>query len=183
MARIRADGGADVQHDAFAAHRRPDRGDGRTVDLRHGAQAELRHGHQRAGIAGGDRNVGLALLHRFERAPHGRLLPPLPQGLARLFIHADRDFGVVKRRNRLERGMLIQQRKALGLLPMNHEGAVRMALQRDCGSRDDDGGTEVATHGVQGYSHLASHGGSTTAFWAQRRCADSLPPRWTADNS
>ena len=61
--RIGADRGADVEHDRFAAHRRPERGDGRPLDP--GAwscRQNLRHRHQRAGVAGGDRDIGLAAL-------------------------------------------------------------------------------------------------------------------------
>ena len=54
----------------------------------------LRHRHQRAGVAGRDRDVGLALLHRVDGEPHRRLPAAVAQRLARLVVHPDRDVGV-----------------------------------------------------------------------------------------
>ena len=53
-----------------------------------GAQRELGHRHQRAGVAGADRGVGLAVLHRVDREAHrGRL--GAADRLARLFVAGD----------------------------------------------------------------------------------------------
>ena len=58
-----------------------------------GPQDQQRHRHQRAGIAGGNGDVRLALLHGFERQPHAGALAPA-HGLARLGIHGDLAIGV-----------------------------------------------------------------------------------------
>ena len=60
LLRVGADRRADIEHDALALQRRPDRRDRRALDIGHGAQAELRHRHQRAGIAGRDDHIGVA---------------------------------------------------------------------------------------------------------------------------
>ena len=62
---------------------------GRSMPSMH-LEIEARHGHQRAGIAGRDRDVGLALLDRVDGQPHRRLPAPVAQRLARLVVHADR---------------------------------------------------------------------------------------------
>ena len=87
---VGADRRADVEHDALAAQRRPDRGDRRPLDAGQRLQAELRHRHQRAGIAGRDGGARLAVPHRLDRAPHRRLPAPLPQRLARLVVASAR---------------------------------------------------------------------------------------------
>ena len=89
-----------VEHDAFAAERRPERGDRRPVDVRRRPQAEPRHRHQRAGIAGRDREIGLALLHRLDRAPHARAPAAVAERLARLLVHPDGDIAVLEDRSR-----------------------------------------------------------------------------------
>ena len=50
-------------------------------------QIEFGHRHQRAGIAGRDRDVGFALLDRVDRKPHRGLAAALAQRLARLVVH------------------------------------------------------------------------------------------------
>ena len=74
----------------------------RAVDPRQRAQVEARHRHQRAGIAGGDRDIGLALLHGVDRKPHRRVLAAAAQRLARLVVHADGDVGMDDARGRLQ---------------------------------------------------------------------------------
>ncbi len=70
MLRVAANGRADVEHDQFAAQGRPHRRDRGSLDRRHRMQAEFRHRHQCAGVAGRDRAIGRARLHRFDRLPH-----------------------------------------------------------------------------------------------------------------
>ena len=110
MMRVAADGGAEIEHDRIAAHGRPYRRDRRTVDAGQRAQAEPRHRHQRAGIAGGDRDVGLALLDRVDGEPHRRGLAAAAQRLARLVVHADGDVGMDDARGRLQRRIFCELR-------------------------------------------------------------------------
>ena len=72
---------------------RPQPGDGRPLDARHGRQDELGHGHQGAGVAGRDHEVGLALLHGLERQPHAGAAAAAHR-LARLVLHLHHGVGV-----------------------------------------------------------------------------------------
>ena len=68
-------------------------GDGGPLDARHGREHELGHGHQGAGVAGRDHEVGLVLLHGIEREPHaGRAAAA--HRLARLVLHLHDGVGV-----------------------------------------------------------------------------------------
>ena len=80
-------------------------GNRRPVDPGQHAQAEPRHRHQRAGIAGGNRDIGLAFLDGLDRKPHRRVLAAAAQRLARLVVHADGDVGMDDARGRLQRRM------------------------------------------------------------------------------
>ena len=66
MCAVAADGGAEVEHDRLASQRRPERRRAPAGRCPAASQAEPRHRHQRAGIAGRDRDVGLALLDRVD---------------------------------------------------------------------------------------------------------------------
>ncbi len=99
---IAADGGADIEHDRFAAQSRPQRRDRRAGDAGHRLEVESRHRHQGAGIAGRDHRIGLALLHGVDRHPHRRFPPAMAQRLAGLLVHLDGDVGVDDPRGRLE---------------------------------------------------------------------------------
>ncbi len=93
---VAADGGAEIEHDRVAAQwSARSRGQAGTLDtVEHAAQAKARHRHQRAGIAGGDRDIGLALLHRLDRQPHRRDLAATAQRLAQLVVHTDGNVGM-----------------------------------------------------------------------------------------
>ena len=106
MVRVAADRGAEIEHHRVAACGRPDRRQRRAVDALQHAQAESRHRHQRAGIAGGDRDIGLALFDGVDRLPHRRHLAAAAQRLARLVVHADGDGGVKHLRHLFQRRML-----------------------------------------------------------------------------
>ena len=108
---IGADRGADIEHDRFAAQGRPQRRDRRPLDAGQRLEIELRHRHQRAGIAGGHRHVGLALLDRIDGEPHRRFPAAIAQRLARLVLHPHRDVGMDEPRRRLERRPGIEQRR------------------------------------------------------------------------
>ena len=72
---------------------RPLPGDGRPLDARHGRQDEPGHGHQGAGVAGRDHEVGLGLVHGIERQPHaGRAAAA--HRLARLVLHLHHRIGM-----------------------------------------------------------------------------------------
>ena len=110
MMRIAADGGAEVEHHRIAARRGPYRRQRRPVDAGQHAQAEPRHRRQRTGIAGRYRDIGLALLDRFDGEPHRRVLAATPQGLARLVVHADGDIGMNDAGDGLQRRVLFKLR-------------------------------------------------------------------------
>ena len=105
------------------------RGNRRAVDAGQRAQAKSRHRHQRAGIAGRDRDIGLALLDRFDRQPHRRDLAAAPQRLARLVVHADGDIGMDDAGGGLQRGMLFQLGIDLGAVAEQQEFGVAMSVQ------------------------------------------------------
>ena len=132
-------------------------GDRRALDPRHGAQVELRHRHQGAGVAGRDRDIGLALLHRVDREPHRRLPAALAQRLARLVVHLDHDVGVDEPRGRLQPRPRVEQRRDHGLVAEQHELGVGMAGKRKIGPGNDDRRPDVAPHGVERNSDLLGH--------------------------
>ena len=157
MMRIAADAGAEIEHDGIAARRRPYAGNGRPVDAGHGVQMEARHRHQRAGIAGGNRHVGLALLHRVDRKPHRRVLAAAAQRLARLVVHADGDVGMDHARGLLQRRIFGELLVDLLAVAIEQKFAVGMPLQRDGGAGNDDRCADIATHGVKRDSNLLRH--------------------------
>ena len=134
----------------IAAMRRP-------VDAGQHAQAESRHRHQRAGVAGGDRDVGLALLDRVDRQPHRRGLAAAAQRLARLVVHADGDVGMNDARGRLQRRMLGEFGLDQRAVAEQQKFAVGMPGQRDRGAGNDDRCADIATHGVKRDSNLLRH--------------------------
>ena len=94
----------------FPAHRRPHRRDRRAVDARQHVEIEPRHRHQRAGIAGRYRDIGLAFLDGVDGKPHRRGPAAVAQRLARLVVHADGDVGMDDARGGLQRRMRLEQR-------------------------------------------------------------------------
>ncbi len=157
MMRVAADGGAEIEHHRIAARGRPDRRERRTVDAGQHAQAEPRHRHQRAGIAGGDRNVGLALLDGVDRQPHRRGLAAAAQRLARLVVHADGDVGMDDARGRLQRRMFGELRFDQRAVAEQQKFGVGMPGQRNRGAGNDDRCADIATHGVKRDSNLLRH--------------------------
>ena len=93
LAGCRADIGADIEHNALRAHRRPQRRQGRPFNASHRPQNESRHGHQATGIASRNGGIGFAGSDSFERQPHAGALAA-PQGLTRLFVHGYEVIGV-----------------------------------------------------------------------------------------
>ena len=116
--------------------RRPARRDRRPVDAGHGLELEFRDRHQRAGIAGGDRDVGLATLHGVDRHPHRGLPAALAQRLARLGVHRDRDVGMDDARRRLELRTRFDQRLDQGAVAEQQEFDAGMAVERDLRPRE-----------------------------------------------
>ena len=142
------------------------------LDRRHRMQAELGHRHQGAGVAGGDRAIGGAGLHRFDRLPHRRDAPPGAQGLARLVAHLDRDIGVNDARLGRELRVTLENLPDRLLLAVEEELEVRPALERDRRGRDDDARPVVAAHRVQRYANVARHSLDPTA---PKRVARAAP--------
>jgi hypothetical protein len=112
--------------------------------------------HQRAGIAGRNRNIGLTGLYGLDRPPHGRDIAAAAQRLAGLLVHADGKLAVMENRFVAEFGKIRQNRIALLFQPVESEGDIRMPLQCLCGTWDDNLGTKVATHEVERNSNHAS---------------------------
>ena len=129
MAGIGTDGGANIQHDAFAARSRPDPGNRGAVNPRQRAQAEGRHRHQRTGIARRNRHIRFTEFHRLDRAPHRRHSASMPQGHARLGIHGNRYIAMVEGCGLGQLGMRIEQRQAQGRIAKHNKDNAWMALQ------------------------------------------------------
>ena len=163
---------------------RPYRRDRRAVDAGQRAQVEPRHRHQRAGIAGGDRDVGLALLDRVDRKPHRGGLAAAAQRLARLVVHADGDVGMDDARGRLQRRMLGEFRLDQRAVAEQQEFGVGMPGQRDRGAGNDDRCADIATHGVKRDSNLLRHerpGNLISVRPSKRSAADWKSPRIGGD--
>src|SRR5437899_3987353 len=118
---------------------------------------EARHRHQRTGIAGGNRHVGLALLHRVDRKPHRRVLAAAAQRLARLVVHADGHIGMDHAGGLLQRRIFRKLLVDLLAVAIEQEFAVGMPFQRDGGAGNDDRCADIATHGVKRDSNLLRH--------------------------
>ena len=121
------------------------------------AQAKPRHRHQRAGIAGGYRDVGLAFLDGVDRQPHRRRLAAAAQRLARLVVHADGDVGMNDARRRLHRRMFRELRVDQRAIAEQQKFGVGMSAQRNRGAGNDDRCADIATHGVKRDSNLLRH--------------------------
>jgi len=154
---IRADRRADIEHDRLAAQRRPHRGDGGAIDQRHRAQADFRHRHQRAGIAGGNRKIRLALLDRLDRLPHRGDAPAGAQRLAWFVAHFDGDVGMKNLGLAGERRVLLEQRGERRLVAVKLKGDVGPAHQRDGRRRHDDRRAVIAAHGVHRDANIPGH--------------------------
>ncbi len=139
-------------------------GDRRPLDALDHLEIEARHGHQRAGIAGRDHDIGLALLHRVDRQPHRGLPAPVAQRLARLVVHADRHLGMHQLRVGLEPRQALEQGLHHGAVAEQQEFDIGMAGERNIGARQDDRGTMVAAHGVKRDANLIGHGSTSAAL-------------------
>jgi hypothetical protein len=129
----------------------------RTIDLRHGAQANLGHGHQSAGVASRDRAIGLAFLHRFDRLPHRRRAPTGAQGLARLIGHFDRDVAMAHARLGLQGWIARQQRRHRRLVAEQEELDVRPSFEGDRGRLEHDWRSVIAAHYIERYADVPFH--------------------------
>ena len=145
---------ADVEHHALAALGRPQRRDGGTRNAFERAELEHRHRHQRAGVAGGDRDFGFLVLHRFDGAPHAGVAAAA-QRQARLFLHAHPLGGVADRDAFGELAALVEQRLQLALVAMQDELHRRMAQHRTRQRGHDDAGPGVAAHRVNRDGQIA----------------------------
>src|SRR3984957_13134572 len=157
MLRIAANARADVEHDRLAAQGRPHRGDRGPLDRRHRVQAELGHRHQGAGVAGGDRAIGRARFHRFDRLPHRRDAPPGAQSLAWLVAHLDRDVGVKNARLGGQRGMTLENGPDHALVAIEKKLNVGKAFESEGCGGEDDRWPVIAPHRVQCYTNVACH--------------------------
>jgi len=154
---VAAHGCPDIEHDDIGAQRRPERRDRRPRDAFDGSEAEGRHGHQRPGIATGDRHVGLAVLDRLNRCPHRRGAAPLAQRLRGLFLHRDDDVGIDDARDLPKVGELVEQRRQLGLAAVEDEAGVLALAPEQARAFDGHARALVAAHGVNGDTDGIAH--------------------------
>jgi hypothetical protein len=157
MMRIATDGGAEVEHDRISTGGRPYGGERRPVNAGQHAQAKPRHRRQRAGIAGGHRDVGVALLDGIDRQPHRRGLAAAAQCLAGFVVHTDGDIGMNHARYRLHCRMFRQFRVDHRMIAEQQKFGVGMSAQRNRGAGNDDRCADIATHGVKRDSNLLRH--------------------------
>ena len=149
LAGISADIGAHIQHHALAFQGRPECGHCRAFNSGHCPQAELRHCHQCAGIAGGNTEIGLARLYRFNGAPHARLPAPPTQRLAGLVVHGNGYFAMDDAGNRFETRMAGQDLADRGFIAIEAKPQFRAALMCYGSTADDHGRTVVASHCIK----------------------------------
>ena len=160
MPGIRPDRGAHVEHDGLPPDGWPQASDCRPLDAGHGLETDFGHGHQRAGVARGDRHVCFALLDRIDGEPHGGLPSPLTQSLTRLGIHLDRNVGVNQARDRLEPRPARDQRLDDGTVAKQNEFDIGMPGERHFRPGHDHRCAMVAPHGVKRDADLIRHGGT-----------------------
>ncbi len=168
---VAADGGAHVEHDDVGAQGRPDGGDRRARDAFHGPQAEGRHGHQRAGVAAGNGDVGLAVLDGLQRHPHRGFAFALAQGLGGLFVHRDDVVAVEDPADLFEVWEFVEERRDLGFAAVEQERRVAEFAQSERGALDGHLRADIAAHGVDRYADCICH---SIRFGA--RNATAAPP-------
>ena len=157
MRLVGADRGAEIEHDTFALDCRPQRRKRRPLDALDHLQIKARHRHQRAGIAGRHRDVGLALLHRIERKPHRRFPAPIAQRLARLVVHANGDVGVHDLGFGLERGQALERWLDQRAVAIEQKLGVGMPGERNERAGQNDRRPVVAAHGVKRDANFIRH--------------------------
>ncbi len=167
LGRVGRNVGADVEHGGDPAHGRPAGDDGGPVQVfRHHPQDKLGDGHQGAGVAPGDRGLGLPGPDRLHRVPKTGSLAATKR-LGRLVVHGDDQIGVTDVARRLGRGQFVQRRCQLGLVAMQQEPDIPVphAFQGERDARRDNRGAVVAPHGVDGDHNGVRHG----AAWAPQQ--------------
>ncbi len=176
MSSVGADRGPEIEHDRFAFQSRPDRGDRGPFDLGHGLELELGHGHERPGIAGGYRYVGLPLLDRIDGEPHRRLPAPFAERLAWLVVHLDCHVGVDHARGLLQPRPLAEQRIDHRAVAEQQELDIGMAGERQLGTGNDYLCPMVSPHGVEGDADFLGHGAGHYSVGAgHNRGAENQP--------
>ena len=158
MLRVAFGVGAEIEHDeVVVAERRQQGGERRPVDARHGAQRQLGHRHQRAGIAAGDRGLGLAVLHRGDRAAHRGGLGAADR-LARLVVAGDDVVAMDDLGDRARaRGWLGELGADRVLVAEQEEGEVVAPLIGERGAGDHHRRADIATHRVDCDPRRAAH--------------------------
>jgi hypothetical protein len=157
MLGIGADRRTDVEHDRFAAQRRPQCRDGGPLDPRQHFEIELRHRHQRAGIASRHDNVGFALLDRVDGEPHRGFPAAIAQRLARFILHAHGNLGVREPRGGFERRPGIDKRRDQRGIAEKQEFACGMALQCQFRPGNDYRRAAVSPHCIKRNANLVWH--------------------------
>src|SRR5476649_195000 len=149
--------GAHVQYDALAFEGGPNHGDGRARNTLNDAQPEHGDRHQRAGVAGADRDIGLALLHAIDGMPHRRVLAPA-QNMAGLVLHRHPARRMAHMRTALEFGMAGDKRIQLRLVAMQKKLDVGMTLKSLEQRAHDNGRAGITAHGIYRDGQGAGHG-------------------------
>jgi hypothetical protein len=127
---------------------RHDAADRRTVDAAHGFQHVAGHGHQRAGIAGGDGGLGIAVLDLLDGHAHRRILLAA-QGHFQRIVHGDLFGGVHDAQARMRVGMVLLQFGADDVFETNQDQfGIRFAFDEGDSCGDSDRRAVIATHAV-----------------------------------
>ena len=151
------DVGADVEDHALPAFGRPQRRDRRPRNAFDHPELIHRHRHQRAGVAGGDDDFGLAVLHGFDGAPHAGLASAAKRQ-ARLLIHAHIRLGVTHADVLGELGAaLSQQFFDSRFVAVHDELYAGMTLYRTSERGYDNGRAGIAAHRVNRNRQFAGH--------------------------
>ena len=153
---VALDVGAEVEHHAFAAPGRENRGDRRPVDAGQGFEHEFGDRHQRAGIARRDDAVGAAIPDRIDRQPHARPSPGA-QRLRRLGVVRHRLIGMMQARRLGQPRQPGEQRRDLGLVAEQQELRAGVPLQREIGTLQHHRRGAVAAHRVDGDGDAVAH--------------------------
>ena len=148
--------GSGVDQDEMAGLPRHDRGEGRTFDAGHGAQANGAACHEDSGIAAAYDDCGAAFFDQLDGSSHARIALLLHR-LKRLVAHFDYLSGVMDRELRMssEAGIRNQRRENRFLANEKDRSDVENVLQGDLDGCDYFGRSFVGAHRIDCDAGLA----------------------------
>ena len=157
MLGVRADRGADIEHDQFAAQGRPQCRDRRPLDAREHFEIELRHRHQGAGIAGRYRHVGFVFLTASIASHIEDLRRPWRSAWLGLSSIRTAISACTMREADCSAGCLATSGSTCALLPKNRNVVFRAARQRQFGAGHDHGRAMVSPHRIESNADHLRH--------------------------